>query len=144
MRYEKTWERDATGRGEMIFKREDGSIVDEDDPDYWDALGYDPIREAIKQAVEASTFEEEFNGFVGRMVKSARIRARLGQGELAAMLGVDAATISRIEHGRRPLRVSELVKVSVATNMEAGYFFVPPDPRRLVRTGWEPPARAQA
>jgi hypothetical protein len=40
--------------------------------------------------------------------------------------------------------VSEVVKVSVATNMEAGYFLVPPDPTRLVRTGWEPPARAKA
>lgn len=65
---------------------------------------------------------------VGQRVRQARIRARppITQGDLVArlqLLGfkVDQATISKIEHGRRPVLDTEVVALSRALKVSAAW-----------------------
>jgi DNA-binding XRE family transcriptional regulator len=138
MKYRKTQLKDEKGRVvKEILTRTDGSIVDDEDEDFWDALDYCagrfvPERKKIE-------FEEEVDVFVGRMVKVSRTRSRMSQGELAAAIGIAEDTVSRIERGRRSLRVSELIKVAGMTQTPIEKFLIPPE--EVVRTGWEPKSK---
>jgi len=56
---------------------------------------------------------------------AARVNAKLNQREMAAIVGVDASTISNWESGRSEPNVSQLRKISHVSGIPMDFIFIP-------------------
>jgi len=59
---------------------------------------------------------------IGIRIKTARFLANLSLKELSGKTGINYSTISRIENGRRKIKVDELIKICEHTNRPITYF----------------------
>lgn len=59
----------------------------------------------------------------GANVRRARTERDMTQEELGLAAGLDAAAISRIEAGQREPRVTNIVRIAKALNVQAGDLF---------------------
>lgn len=64
-------------------------------------------------------------GTLGKRVRAARTTAGLNQSELAQRIGVDQATLSRIETIGRDISTSLLIKIAESTGRDVDYFLQP-------------------
>ncbi len=59
---------------------------------------------------------------IGHKIKLRRAMLDMQQGELAQLLGMKQAQLSRIEQGESSLKVEQLVKLATVMQCPAGYF----------------------
>ena len=60
---------------------------------------------------------------IGKNIRRDRTHKELSQAELAALLKVDKAYISRIENGQKNLTISSLEKIADALDVSVQKFF---------------------
>ena len=83
-------------------------------------------------------FAREVDRFVGNRIRAARHMARLTQDALSTAVGMPQSRLHRLEFGRQPTKVSELIRIAISTGQPLGFFLEPPPDPEIVRTGWEP------
>lgn len=79
-------------------------------------------------------------------LKSIRTSRRLSQTQLAEMVGINQATISKIENGNESVTLDLVFKIAAALNVPAGLLFPHGDleDRALVALSQVDPARREA
>ena len=80
------------------------------------------------------TICREINSVVARNLRMLRVRAGLRQVDLAATVGMTAATICRIERAKRSITFPELVRIATQLGVPIEAFIDPPADH--VPTGW--------
>ena len=60
---------------------------------------------------------------MGENIKKLRTQKGLSQADLASLLKVDKAYISRIENGKKNLTLNSLTKISVALGVDIKHLF---------------------
>ncbi len=60
---------------------------------------------------------EQARQLIGRELKSWRLRRHISQAGLARAAGIDQASISNYEAGKRDLRVSTMIRIANALNV---------------------------
>ena len=84
----------------------------------------------------------DLNVGIGRKVSELRERQRLTTVQLAGMVGVSQAQISRLENGKQGFRTSTLTRIAQALKVPTSYFLTEQDP--AIATALEHPEfRAQ-
>ncbi len=78
----------------------------------------------------------ELYGLLGRRVKAERQARHLTQSELAEAAGLDAAHLSRIEHGKAVPSVNMVKKLADALSLPLSKMFIDVPTRRLPDYGW--------
>jgi transcriptional regulator with XRE-family HTH domain len=77
----------------------------------------------------------EVDAVVARQIRAERVRAGLRQVDLAEAIGVAQATMSRLESGKSPATVADIVRIAVQLERPLEAFIKPPG--RGPKTGWE-------
>lgn len=70
-----------------------------------------------------SDIPNKFTIAMGKLIREARLEAKLTQGELAEKAYMRQATVSDIENGKREATSSEIVYLSFALEKPNGYFY---------------------
>lgn len=77
----------------------------------------------------------ELDALIARRIRSERVAAGLRQVDLADAIGATQATISRIESGKSPATVADLVRIAIQLGRPLEAFITAP--RGTRKTGWE-------
>lgn len=79
--------------------------------------------------------DQEIRAFLANRIRAARGMCAMSQEELARAARLSQPVLSNIEQRERELRVTELIRIAVATGQPLAFFTYPA--HRQVRTGWE-------
>ena len=92
---------------------------------------------ASRRRREARTkrFCSEVDAVIARRIRFERVAAGLRQVDLANAIGLTQATISRIESGKSPATVADLIRIAIQLDRPLEAFIRPPRPGP--KTGWE-------
>jgi transcriptional regulator with XRE-family HTH domain len=72
---------------------------------------------------ETRNVPNQFTEEVGRLIKEARIEAKMSQEELAKQTYLKQSSISKIEKGAKGFYAEDLIYLSIALNKPILYFF---------------------
>jgi transcriptional regulator with XRE-family HTH domain len=75
---------------------------------------------------------EQANVLLGQQLRSWRLRRHISQAGLARAAGVDQASISNYEAGKRELRVSTMIRIANALNVRIEDLITPSIQRAIV------------
>jgi transcriptional regulator with XRE-family HTH domain len=91
---------------------------------------------SIRTRREATAkFNAEVDALIARRIRSERVLAGIRQIDLAEAIGVTQSTISRMESGKRPPTLGEVIRISIQLRVPLRFLFLPP-PRDVPMTGW--------